>query len=313
MTSRHRLLRFSLVGAIGIAVQLGVLAALVAMKMNYLLATGLAVEAAVLHNFLWHQRFTWADRAGRGVRAAFAQLLRFHLSNGLISMLGNLLLMRLFAGSLRLPVLPSNLVTIALCFVANYLASDRWVFLSHASYEGTTSVVPQRSLPNTPLGADLVPVAHQQQSALGKGKIDQGGSGGESQAHPDLRRQQKRREGPELIKDENSGEQSKKFPAEALHIERRRRQQIQANRDADRCRHYQDGCDPSWTPECMLQQFLDRTQPGQGADVEAEIQNLNQHEKEPYVTMRNRRQVLGTSEQEFRNCLGGASTWRFGG
>jgi putative flippase GtrA len=132
-TSRLLLFRFSLVGAIGIGVQLGALALLIAMKMNYLLATGLAVEAAVLHNFLWHRRFTWRDRASDGVRDQCAQLLRFHLSNGLISIFGNLLLMRLLVGWLRLPVLAANLVTVSLCFVANYLASDRWVFLSHGT------------------------------------------------------------------------------------------------------------------------------------------------------------------------------------
>ena len=26
---------------------------------NYLVATALAVEGAVVHNFLWHERFTW--------------------------------------------------------------------------------------------------------------------------------------------------------------------------------------------------------------------------------------------------------------
>jgi putative flippase GtrA len=141
MNTSSRLFRFALVGAIGIGVQLGALATLIAMKMNYLLATTLAVEAAVLHNFLWHQRFTWADRAGRCGRP----LLRFHLSNGVISLAGNLVLMRLLVGWLHLPPLAANTAAISLCFVANYLASDRWVFLSGDLYQGTTSVVPQRS------------------------------------------------------------------------------------------------------------------------------------------------------------------------
>ncbi len=29
---------------------------------HYLVATALAVEMAVLHNFFWHRRWTWADR-----------------------------------------------------------------------------------------------------------------------------------------------------------------------------------------------------------------------------------------------------------
>lgn len=123
-----RFLKFSLVGGIGVGVQLGMLAALTAMHVSYLPATGGAVECALLHNFLWHWRFTWSDRAGPGVRHALASFLRFHVSNGLISLVGNLLLMRLLVGNLRLPVLLANLATIAACFVANFQASDRWVF-----------------------------------------------------------------------------------------------------------------------------------------------------------------------------------------
>lgn len=123
-----RLLKFSFVGAIGVGVQLGVLAALTTMHVNYLCATVVAVECALVHNFLWHRHFTWIDRAGSGGGHLLASFLRFQLSNGLISLVGNLLLMRLLVGSLRLPVLLANFATIAVCFVANFQACDRWVF-----------------------------------------------------------------------------------------------------------------------------------------------------------------------------------------
>jgi len=127
-----RLLKFSLVGGIGIGVQIAVLAGLTAMSLNYLLATALAVEAAVVHNFFWHQQFTWADRGAR-LPEILARLLRFHLSNGLISLIGNLLIMRLLVGFLHLPVIVANMVAITTCWVANFLASDRWVFLGRTA------------------------------------------------------------------------------------------------------------------------------------------------------------------------------------
>ena len=272
VTARIRLFRFSLVGAIGIGVQLGVLAILIAMAMNYLLATALAVEAAVLHNFLWHQRYTWADRLGDAARPAVAQLLRFHLSNGLISMLGNLVLMRLLAGWLGVRVLLANLATVSLCFVANYLASDRWVFLGER------------------------PIAHQQQRALREGKIDQGRGSSQRQAQSDLRRQQKWREGPELIEYKDSGKQAEKFSTETCDVERDSREQIQAHRNANRRGYDQDGGNPGGPTESMLQQFLNHAKPSQRADVETEIQNLNEEKKHPYVALRDRRQVFRTSE-----------------
>ena len=122
--SLQRPAKFVLVGAVGVLVQLAVLQALTAIGVSYLWATGLAIEAAVLNNFMWHQKFTWGDRRGSGL----ACLLRFHLSNGTISILGSLLLMSWFVGQFGMGVLVANLLTIAACSVGNFLASDRWVF-----------------------------------------------------------------------------------------------------------------------------------------------------------------------------------------
>jgi putative flippase GtrA len=123
-----RFFRFNVVGAIGIVVQLGVLELLLRCHLNYLLATFLAVEAAILHNFAWHERYTWRDRWSVSVWVRFTRLLRFHLTNGAVSLVGNLLIMRWLVGEFHLPVLPANVLAIAACCVANFLLSDRVVF-----------------------------------------------------------------------------------------------------------------------------------------------------------------------------------------
>jgi putative flippase GtrA len=123
-----RLLKFSAVGAMGIVVQFSVLAALTALRLNYLMATAFAVEFAVIHNFFWHRRYTWRDRMDLGWSSLVLALFRFHVSNGFVSILGNLILMRLFVGALDLPLLIANGASISICFLANFIASDRWVF-----------------------------------------------------------------------------------------------------------------------------------------------------------------------------------------
>ncbi len=126
-----RWLKFHLVGAIGVGVQLGTLTLLAGgFGLHYLLATGLGVEAAILHNFLWHQRWTWRDRTRPGSGSPIGRLLRFHLSTGAVSLVGNLLLMRLLVGSLGLHYLPANLLTIAACGLANFFLSHYWVFVA---------------------------------------------------------------------------------------------------------------------------------------------------------------------------------------
>lgn len=126
----HRFVRFNAVGLLGILVQLGFLGALTgAFGMQYLAATALAVEAAVLHNFLWHERWTWRDRTrGACVRETLVRLLRFNASTGLVSILANVFLMRLLAGWLGLHCLPANMLALALCTLANFAASEWFTF-----------------------------------------------------------------------------------------------------------------------------------------------------------------------------------------
>jgi dolichol-phosphate mannosyltransferase len=140
--------KFALVGAIGVAVQLAALEALTAIGIHYLWATGLAVEAAVLHNFMWHQRFTWSDRSASRRAEAVVRLLRFHLSNGAISIVGSLLLMRWLVGQFGMGMLVANLLTIAACSAGNFLASDRWVFLSSVQWNSEEAVTENQGAAN---------------------------------------------------------------------------------------------------------------------------------------------------------------------
>jgi putative flippase GtrA len=166
--------KFNLVGAGGVFVQFGVLFLLKSgLHFNYLAATVLAVEAAVVHNFFWHERFTWADRtkservrpslgrhpsgakarsrpetlfralkrcaqnscAGENQAAAqsvsgasLGRFLRFNLTTGLISIGGNLGMMRVLVGRVHMNYLAANGIAIAVCSLVNFLISDGWVF-----------------------------------------------------------------------------------------------------------------------------------------------------------------------------------------
>jgi len=122
----RRWLKFNAVGAIGIVVQLAALALLRgALRVPYLAATALAVEVAVLHNFVWHERWTWRDRPAK---ERLARLLKFNLTNGALSIVANVLLMRLFVGRFHLHYLAANALSITICSLANFLLSDRFVF-----------------------------------------------------------------------------------------------------------------------------------------------------------------------------------------
>jgi dolichol-phosphate mannosyltransferase len=122
-----RFVRFNAVGLLGFAVQLGVLALLVRSGLHYLAATALAVETAILHNFFWHERWTWADRPVHGT-TRLARLARFHGVNGVVSLTGNLLLMPLLVGLVDLPLLFANAIAVLVCALVNFTGADRLVF-----------------------------------------------------------------------------------------------------------------------------------------------------------------------------------------
>ncbi len=135
--------KFALVGGMGIIVQLVALHWLAETGCGYLIATIISVEAAVVHNFVWHEKFTWSDRSGLTSVRLGSRIVRFHLSNGLISIVGNLLLMRIFVGEFGMPLIPANLLSITACCLTNFVASDRWVFVIASSAAGTRGTRPQ--------------------------------------------------------------------------------------------------------------------------------------------------------------------------
>lgn len=116
--------RFNIVGIAGFALQLVTLRALHAAGVPVAVATCLAVEAAVLHNFVWHERWTWA---GQTTGTRVGRLVRFHVSNGLISMAGNAIVTTVLvhAGA---PLVRANVAAVVACALLNYASATLWVF-----------------------------------------------------------------------------------------------------------------------------------------------------------------------------------------
>ena len=115
--------KFNLVGAMGMVVQLAALALFNRwMAGHYLYASAAAIELTLLHNFLWHVRYTWRDRQGAWAQ----QLVRFQMANGLVSVAGNVVLMRVLVG--HVPLLAANAIAIASCSIVNFAFSDGWAF-----------------------------------------------------------------------------------------------------------------------------------------------------------------------------------------
>src|SRR5208282_6164767 len=143
MTSvERRFGRFSLVGLMGAILQL----LLISLLTKYfgvlsVAATAVAVEITILHNFIWHERFTWSGRGPKGYRQLVLRLWRFHAGNGLISLGGNTILMYCLVDRLKAPAMPAAMGGIALCALANFLVADRWVFANVSACNAPKSCI----------------------------------------------------------------------------------------------------------------------------------------------------------------------------
>ena len=123
----RRFARFISVGALCVGVQLAALWLLTTFGgVNYFVATLLAVGLAIVHNFLWHIRWTWRDR--RQPAGALPMFARFVAANGIVSFAGNAIVMAALTGRAGLPPVPANVIAIGACALVNFWLGDRVVF-----------------------------------------------------------------------------------------------------------------------------------------------------------------------------------------
>jgi putative flippase GtrA len=119
-----QLVRFSLVGASGYAVNLAVFAGCVhALGIGYALSAGVAFLVAVVNNFWWNRHWTFA--AGHG-HAGF-QAARFFAVSVVGFLFGLLLLVGLVDG-LGLAKVPAQAVAVLCATPVSFLGNKLWTF-----------------------------------------------------------------------------------------------------------------------------------------------------------------------------------------
>ena len=121
--------RFAVVGLLGLGVQVGTILLLTEVAgVHYAVATLIAIAGTVLHNFLWHERWTWADRPPRSPGQRRARLGRFTVLSALVAIAGGVALTALYVEWLGLPVAVANLIAVATVTAANFVGAHHLVF-----------------------------------------------------------------------------------------------------------------------------------------------------------------------------------------
>jgi putative flippase GtrA len=125
-----RFLRFAATGAIGFVVQVGLLAVLTSVAgINYILATAIAVEAAIVANFIHHECWTWRDRSNG---SWLPRLLRFNALTAVTSILGSVVVTTFLVETVSMSPIVANGISVIVLGALNFAGSDRFVFRAAA-------------------------------------------------------------------------------------------------------------------------------------------------------------------------------------
>lgn len=124
----EELIKFGIVGASGVLVNMGLLYFLTEqIGLHYLLSATIAVESSIISNFVLNELWTFVEKGEEGLKHVFKRFFKFNGISvvGMGINLGILGVLTEFAG---LYYLFSNLVAIAAVFGWNYLANVRWTW-----------------------------------------------------------------------------------------------------------------------------------------------------------------------------------------
>jgi len=129
-----RFVRFSVAGLGGFAVQFATLAALTQLLgVHYVIATIIAVEAAILVNFAWHERWTWRERMrARGDAGVRGRLLRFNAMTAVTSLAGSVVVTTFLVETASMVPIVANSISVIVLGALNFVGSDRFVFRAAA-------------------------------------------------------------------------------------------------------------------------------------------------------------------------------------
>jgi putative flippase GtrA len=122
-------LRFNAIGIMGTGVQLLLIFFLrTFFQLHYLVATLIAVQCSLIHNFFWHQHWTWKHSVSTGRRESFQRFLRFNSTSGTISMMGNLGFTSILVQAVHLPYLACNILAIGGTNILNFVLANNFAF-----------------------------------------------------------------------------------------------------------------------------------------------------------------------------------------
>lgn len=121
-----RVIKFSIVGGIGVLVNMSVLYILTEyFHVVYLISSLFAIELSIITNFLLNDYWTWGERKKKKL---YQRLIQYHITAGITAFLANWLLLIFLTEVLDIYYLISNLIGIGVGMLSNFILNDIWTF-----------------------------------------------------------------------------------------------------------------------------------------------------------------------------------------
>jgi putative flippase GtrA len=99
---------------------------------NYVVATIVAIEMAIVFNYVLHEKWTWNDRPARTLRERWTRLVRFNSMTALTSIAGGVLLTAFLVELMGLPPVAANIISVIALGMLNFAGADTLVFRAGA-------------------------------------------------------------------------------------------------------------------------------------------------------------------------------------
>ena len=119
---------FSVIGMTGFAFQTTLIAVLTRVSgWHYAYVVPATAEITVLLSFLWHVRWTWADRPMQGLRALLTRLFHYQVART-AGIVGAYMLTLVIVSSFHLMPEVANTLSVATMSILNFAIADRLIF-----------------------------------------------------------------------------------------------------------------------------------------------------------------------------------------
>jgi dolichol-phosphate mannosyltransferase len=124
-----RLIKFGIVGTSGIFVNQGILLLCVEkFDIDYRIASLMAIETAIVSNFILNYHWTWKDRKAKKIKEKATAFLKFNTTSFVTAFLLNWITLVFLTEFVGLQYKISNLVGIFFAAGVNFFVSNFWVF-----------------------------------------------------------------------------------------------------------------------------------------------------------------------------------------